>query len=66
MVCISETVTTRRSYAVLKRRSYWNRYLLPATGDIGSYYKVKRISLITMQKEDLDQLEIYEFNGENF
>ena len=38
------------------------------TSEIVAYHKIKRkfLDLLEMQKEDPDQLEMYEFNGENF
>ncbi len=38
------------------------------TSELVAYHKVKRkfFNLAEMEQEDQDQLEMYEFNGENF
>ncbi len=38
------------------------------TSEIVAYHKIKRkfLDLLEMQKEDPDQLEMYEFSGEDF
>ncbi len=38
------------------------------TGEMVAYHKVKRIflNLMDMEKENPDELEIYEFRGQNF
>jgi hypothetical protein len=40
----------------------------PPTGEIVAYHKVKRIflNLKDMENEDPDQLQVCEFNGQNF